>query len=129
MSRDRPDVAEIIRTVDEFVAQIVEHLDPQGRYDALCARYLLGIVERELQHGVRMDSIELQRIETFLGETGTLHELTEKLASSIRAGVYDSRWDEVSDLVLGQIIHKVAVSRPEQLDNDHRAAAFGAGPS
>ena len=122
MSRDRPDVVEIIKTVDEFMAQIVDRLDSQGRYDALCARYLLGIAERELKQGDRMDAVELQRIESFLGEAGSLNELTCKLAASIRAGDFDTRWDEVSGLVLDHVIHKVAVSRPEQLDDSHPVA-------
>ena len=129
MSRDRPDVVEIIKTVEEFVAQIFDQLDSQGRYEALCARYLLTIAERELTLGERMDKVELRRMETFLGATGSLNELTEKLASSIRAGACDARWDEVSALVLDHVINKVAVSRPEHLDPSHLAAAVDAGTS
>jgi Domain of unknown function (DUF6285) len=123
MSRDRPDVVEIIKTVDEFIAQLVDRLDGRERYDALCARYLLGIAERELTGGAGIDRTERRRLETFLGEAGSVDELYASLAASIRAGGCDSRWEEVFELVLGHVINKVAVSRGDQLDSEHRAVA------
>lgn len=122
MGRDKPDVVEIIKTVDEFVAQLLDGLAGRERYDALCARYLLGVAERELGAGARMDRAEQRRLEAFLGEAGPLDELTAKLAARIRAGACDARWDEVFDLVFGHVINKVAVSRPEHLDDKQRAA-------
>jgi len=123
MSRDGPDILEIIRTVDEFVARLSERLEGGERYDALCARYLLSVAERELGAGAQMDRVEQQRLEAFLGEQGTMNELYGKLAALIRAGAADSRWDEVFELVMGHVTNKVAVSRPAQLEGDHSAAA------
>jgi hypothetical protein len=127
MSRDEPDVVEIIRTVDEFVAGLMERLEGGERYDALCARYLLKVAERELDAGAQMDRVEQRRLEVFLGEHGALEEMTGKLARSIRAGAFDSRWDEVFEVVLGHVINKVAVSRPAQLEGDPAANAAGTG--
>ena len=130
MSRDGPDVVEIVRTVDEFVAGLMERLEGGERYDALCARYLLKVAERELDAGAQIDRVEQRRLEAFLGEHGALEEMYGKLATSIRAGAFDSRWDEVFEVVLGHVINKVAVSRPAQLEGEHAVNATGTdGPN
>ena len=128
MSRDAPDVDEILRTVDEFVANIADRLDERGRYDALCARYLLDVGRRELRHGAEIDASELPALEALIGESGTLEELYEKLASSIRAGTYDARWPEVFELVFAHVINKVAISRPDKLELQHSHTAAEGTP-
>ncbi len=123
MSRDGPDVDEILRTVDEFIANIVGRLDERGRYEALCARYLLDVGRRELRHGEQINDTEMRALQALTGESGTLEELYEKMALSIRAGRYDERWPEVFELVFEHVINKVAVSRPDKLEDQHSGAA------
>ena len=119
MSRDEPDVEEILRTVDEFIASIVGHLDERERYAALCARYLLDVGRRELRYGAHIDDMEIRGLQALTGEAGTLEELYEKLALSIRAGKYDERWPEAFELIFEHVINKVAVSRPDKLEDQH----------
>jgi len=120
MSRDWPNVDEIFSTVDEFLANITGGLDERGRYDALCARYLLDVGRRELGRGAELDAQELQALEAFTGESGTLDQLYETLAQSIRTGAYDTQWQEVSDLIFDHVVNNVGVSRPDQLEARHR---------
>jgi hypothetical protein len=122
MSRDGPDVDEILRTVDEFIASIVDRLDERGRYEALCARYLLDVGRRELRHGVQINDTEMRALQGLTGESGSLEELYGKLALSIRAGRYDERWPEAFELVFEHVINKVAVSRPDKLEDQHSGA-------
>ncbi len=115
MSRNAPDADEIIRTVDEFVARIADRTDGNERYDALCARYLLAVLQRELAGGAQIDRTEHKRLEVFLGETGATDDLVRKLAVAIRSGACDARWEEVSALVFAHVVDNVSMSRPDQL--------------
>ena len=120
MSRDWPTVDEMIGTVDEFLAVITDRLDERDRYDALCARYLLDVARRELVLGRELDTQELQALQSFMAESGSLTELQKKLADSIRRGRYDGQWQQVFDLVLEHVVNNVSVSRPDQVEPIHR---------
>ncbi|HCU89834.1 MAG TPA: hypothetical protein DGR97_07820 [Gammaproteobacteria bacterium] len=120
MSRDWPAVDEIIRTVEEFLGAIANQLDGRDRYDALCARYLLNVARRELSEGAEIDERELNMLEAFLEESGSLKELQGKLGQSIRAGTYDEKWQQVFDLVMTHVTNNVMVSRPDKLESEHR---------
>ena len=123
MSRNWPAVDEIMTTVDEFLGAIVNRLDGRDRYDALCARYLLDVARRELSGGAEIDARELNMLEAFLEESGSLKELQTRLGQSIRAGAYDEKWQQVFDLVLTHVINNVMVSRPDKLESQHRSIA------
>ena len=120
MSLDWPAVDEIIRTVEEFLGAIANQLDGRDRYDALCARYLLNVARRELSEGAEIDERELNMLEAFLEESGSLKELQGKLGQSIHAGTYDEKWQQVFDLVMTHVTNNVMVSRPDKLESEHR---------
>lgn len=120
MSRNWPNVDEMLGTVDEFLATITDRLDERERYDALCARYLLDVARRERADGAEFDAEELLALETFMGTSGTLDELYKKLTQAIRAGTYDAQWQPVFALVFKHVINNVAVSRPDHLESHHR---------
>lgn len=120
MLQDQPDVPEILRTVREFVTSVLDKLDDQERYHALCANYLLNIVEREFALGREIDDAAAAQLRAFLGVEAPLPELSTRLCAAIRGGECDARWDEAVALVLDQVVAKVKVTKPEYLDPRHR---------
>lgn len=117
MHRDAPDLPEILRTVREFIDEVTDHLAGQGRYHALCANYLLGIVERELALGGAIDAAERAAFAQLPGE---LPADTAALSARIRSGALDAQWDPLFPIMLNHVINKVRISRPEHLHEMHR---------
>jgi hypothetical protein len=109
MSQDRPDIADILATVQDFVERITARLEGEDRYHAQVASYLLGIG----------DALERKRLTEFLGRQGSLAVLTRDLCTGIRAGRFDERWDETLALVLQEVVDKVNVVRPDHLASEH----------
>jgi hypothetical protein len=75
-----------------------------------------------LRLGDVFDRDERARLSAFLNKDGSLADLTEELCADIRAGRYDSKWDETLDLVLAQTVDKVRIVRPGHLVPEHRDA-------
>ena len=120
MTQDRPELADLLSTVQGFVERITPKLDGEDRYHAQVAAYLLGICGREIAVPTGAAEIERRMIADFLGRNGSLPELTEALSAAIRAGACDARWDDTLALMLDRTIAKVAVVRPDHLASEHR---------
>jgi hypothetical protein len=120
MGQDQPDIPEIIKTVKEFIDDMLDKVDKAERYNALCASHLLGVAQRELELGTQQCEEQRRRLANFTGEHGSLDTLIEMLCKGIRAGRYDDRWNEAFDLILQDLIDRVKVSRPDYLDDVHR---------
>ncbi|MBI4694719.1 MAG: hypothetical protein HY749_11935 [Gammaproteobacteria bacterium] len=120
MLQDRPDVPEILKSVREFITGVLDKLDDQERYHALCANYLLNIVEREFAIGGAIDDAAAAKLRAFLGVDAPLPELSKRLCAAIRSGECDQRWDEAVALVMDQVVGKVKVTKPDHLDPMHR---------
>ena len=123
MSQDHPSIGELLRTVREFIDDITPKLDGQDRYHALCASYLVAIVERELVDGGGLDRDEAAALQAFNGAQSALPAAYAELASDIRNGQYDQRWDELMALLMQHVVNKVSVSKPDYLHAMHRAAS------
>jgi hypothetical protein len=125
MSQDRPSIDDLLGTVGEFLVRLAPGLEPESRFQVQVAAHLIGICQRELALGARFDAEERSRYGAFLGESGaaaadTLAELTRALCAGIRSGRFDERWQELIELVLGQVARKVEIVRPSQLEPMHR---------
>jgi hypothetical protein len=120
MLQDQPDIPEILKSVREFITGVLDKLDDQDRYHALCANYLLNIVEREAALGRRIDEEAEATLRAFLGVDAPLPELSRRLCAAIRDGECDARWDEAVALVMDQVVAKVKVTKPDYLDPMHR---------
>ncbi len=132
MSQDRPSAVELLASVREFLDALAARLEAESRFQVQVSSHLIGIVERELGLGERFDEEERARYAAFLGEDGSLRELTRALCRQIREGRHDARWDELMKLVLAETVAKVAIVRPTHLDARHRspttADRAGSGP-
>ncbi|HEX2891812.1 DUF6285 domain-containing protein [Vineibacter terrae] len=120
MSQDRPDIDDILSSVQHFLGGHGEGQPGEQRFHAQVAAYLLGICRRELQHGAALEAAERQRLAAFLGVEDGVAALNRRLSADIRAGRLDERWSEAFELVLAHVVDKVTVVRPERLEPDHR---------
>ncbi|HMM75285.1 MAG TPA: DUF6285 domain-containing protein [Gammaproteobacteria bacterium] len=121
MSQDLPTLPDLLHTVREFVDEIAPQLDGRDRYHALCASYLLGIVQRELALGPRIDAEERSMLAHFIGMDSDLEHGYATLARAIRSGSLDERWDSLMTLLLRHVVNKVRVTKPDHLHPMHRA--------
>ena len=122
MSQDRPSINDILLTVQKFLDDTGPTLTGEAKYHAQVSSYLLGICERELRLAGDYDRKEAAELSEFLGAGKPLSEMTGQLCENIRAGKYDSNWDQVLNLVLAETIDKVKVVKPGHLAPMHRDA-------
>lgn len=107
MSQDLPDLQNLLATVREAVDGFAGKLDGESRYHAQVASYLLGMAVREVA----------------LGEKPADRDDRVQLARNIRLGLHDSDWEQALETVLGTVIGKVRVTRPDHLAPQHREKA------
>ena len=120
MTQDRPDIGDLLSTVQTFVERITPKLAGEDRYHAQVAAYLLSICGREIAVPSGAAEIERRMIADFLGRDGDLPELTQALSAEVRSGACDARWDDALALVLDRTVAKVTVVRPDHLAPEHR---------
>jgi hypothetical protein len=106
MKQDRPDLDDILATVQQFLEGATAELEGEMRYHAQVSAYLIGICRRE--------------VAALAGATDTAAESTRQLCRDIRSGKLDGAWDHTFDAVLAETIAKAAVVRPDHLAPEHR---------
>ena len=117
MSQDSPDLIEILNTVDEYLESLSDRLEPGDRYQVLCIKHLLRIVQRELINGERIDQQERAALQAFDQDldSASLPDAYTELAGQIRAGQYDEKWTDLFELLLEHVEHKVTISDPDYI--------------
>jgi uncharacterized protein DUF6285 len=119
VSQDRPSLAEIVRTVAEFLDGLRPKLEGESQYAALVSAYMLRIAEREVALSTALDAEEQKELAALLGRSGSLADLNRMLCESIRAGRFDDDWTRAFDVVLAQAVRKLRIVRPEHLAPVH----------
>ena len=120
MSQDNPDIHEILTTVREFAEGVASRTQGAERYDALCAAFLMGVVQRELNLGEQQDEAQQARLQALLGCSGDLIELYRDFSARVRRGDYDQDWQPAFDFAFEQVVDKVRVTNPDYLEAEHR---------
>jgi hypothetical protein len=120
VSQYRPDINNILLTVQKFINETTSKLQGETKYHAIVASYLLGIAERELRLAPGFDKQEVAKLSDILKASGSLEDLHKTLAKGIRSGTLDKDWDALLDAVLAQTIRDVSVVRPDHLAPQHR---------
>jgi hypothetical protein len=118
MSQYRPDLPEILRSVRELTVELLPQVDAKAKYDLRVAAYLLEMAERELAEGPALDRKQRAQLEKLLGHEpndALLSDLEAELASRLRQGELDDRFDEVLAMVLEQTADSVRIVKPSQL--------------
>lgn len=127
MSQDSPTIEEILVTVKEFTEGVASRSAGAERYDALCAAFLLGVVQREMRLGTQQDGEQIAELNKLVasGESGGSHErsiadLYQGFCEGVRRGSYDDKWASAFDFALRQVIDKVLVTNADHLQTKHR---------
>jgi hypothetical protein len=120
VSQYRPDINNILLTVQKFINETTPKLTGETKYHAIVASYLLGIAERELRLAPGFDKQEVSKLADILKSAGSLEDLHKALAKGVRSGALDKDWDALLDTVLAHTISDVSVVRPDHLAPEHR---------
>ncbi|MBV1932839.1 MAG: hypothetical protein KUG71_14115 [Porticoccaceae bacterium] len=138
MSQDNPDIQEILTTVKEFAEGVAGRSSGAERYDALCAAFLMGVVQRELNLGGQQDDDQLAALRGLLSAQseqgapadpgltevqlteGALPKLYQVFSKNVREGRYDNDWQTAFDFAFKQVVDKVRVTNPNHLEVEHR---------
>jgi aminoglycoside phosphotransferase (APT) family kinase protein len=104
---DGPSVAELAEAVREWLeGDVAAGTEGRIRFHARVAANVMGMLERELRLGPDQAGAHRAR----LARLGVGDDA--ELASAIRAGALDDRWDEVVGEVWGAVVDKLAVAHP-----------------
>lgn len=122
MAHDTPELAEILRTVHEFIRGVMPRLSGMDRYQALCSQNLMEIALRELDEWRPLETADDERLRRLceVGSEVSRDTLAARLAARIAAGDFDGRMDELEQQLLAHTVAKVRVSRPQHLAPEHR---------
>jgi aminoglycoside phosphotransferase (APT) family kinase protein len=115
--QDRPSAAELLEAVREFLQRdLSPDLEGRAAFHARVAVNALGIVERELVLGPRVDAPALARVRAVIGRDGAPRELVDALARGIRDRTLDDRDPAVLDAVRAVVRAKLEVANPRYLE-------------
>ena len=104
---DLPSAAELAEAVREWVeGDVSDATEGRVRFHARVAANVLGMLERELHVGPSHAAAHEARL------AGLGFASDAALATAIRGGEQDDRWDEVRDAVWASVRDKVAVANP-----------------
>jgi aminoglycoside phosphotransferase (APT) family kinase protein len=107
----RPTASELVEAVREYLdARVNDPDNSSGRFEARIARNALSIVERELAHGESMVAAHEARL------AGLGFGDDASLASAIRSGSLDDRFDEVASALAASTRDALLVANPGYLD-------------
>ncbi|WP_334143095.1 DUF6285 domain-containing protein [Rhabdothermincola sp.] len=112
---DRPTAAELVEAVRELLERdVLDVTDGQVRFHVRVAVNVLRMVERELAEGPVMAEAHARRLEQ-VGFTSDA-----ELAAAIRAGVLDSRYEEIKAMIHDSVLDKLRVANPDYLEPEDR---------
>ena len=121
MTQDRPEAAELLDSVAEFLfAELRPAVPSEERFRVLVAANLCAVVARELRAGEEPRRRDLALFADLLGAEpppaerldAAVRELQAELASRIRAGEMDDRLDELAAALRDHVSRKLAIARP-----------------
>jgi hypothetical protein len=104
---DPPTAAQLVEAVREWLeGDVMAATDGRVRFHARVAVNVLAIVERELRLGPQQAMAHAER----LAHLGVADDA--ELATRIRSGQLDDRYDEVRAAVWAAVLDKLAVANP-----------------
>ncbi len=114
---DPPTAAQLLEAVREFVEnEILEVTEGRTKFHTRVVLNVLEVVEREIELGPAQAAAHRAR----LRELG--FESDDDLASSIRSGALDDRYEEVKSAVLEAVREKLQVANPGYLEGPATAS-------
>jgi Domain of unknown function (DUF6285) len=123
LTQDRPDAAELLDAVAEFLfGQVRDAVPREQRFQVLVAANLCAVVAREIRAGRRPLEEDLGLFAALLDRdppdtsgqnlTAAVREAQSQLARRLRAGELDGDLPEVAAALREHVRRKLAVARP-----------------
>ncbi|MEK6277361.1 MAG: DUF6285 domain-containing protein [Actinomycetota bacterium] len=124
MTQDRPDAAELLQAVAEFLfAEVREWVPREKRFQVLVAANVCAVVARELRAGEEPLREDWALFRELLGEPAAdapgdeeladeVDRARAELAARIRSGQLDERLDELTERLRDHVRRKLEVARP-----------------
>lgn len=121
MTQDRPDAAELLDSVAEFLfAELRPAVPGEERFRVLVAANVCAVVAREIRAGEEPLRQDLDLFAELLGEERpaadrletAVRESEAELARRIKAGEMDDRLDELGTALRDHVSRKLAIARP-----------------
>ena len=111
--QDRPSAADLLVAVKNFIkADAAPTLSGHAAFHARVAANVLDILTREARLGPGFQKAEMARLESLLGETGTLDALNRKLCDKISAGEMDLSSPALKEHLIKATMGKLAIDQP-----------------
>ncbi|MEY2453494.1 MAG: hypothetical protein QOD92_3068 [Acidimicrobiaceae bacterium] len=109
---DRPTAEELVEAVREFLERdVMAATEGRVQFHTRVAVNVLGMVQRELEVGPAQAAAHRARLDAL----GFADEAA--LASAIRAGDVDDRYDEIKTAVAATVRDKLTVANPKYLES------------
>jgi hypothetical protein len=109
VSQDRPDAAELLDAVAEYLfAELRAEVPREQRFKVLVAANVCAVVAREIRAGDGPALADEELFAELLGGPGGAPELAKR----IRAGEFDERLDVLGDRLAEHVRRKLEVARP-----------------
>ena len=114
MPTNRPNIKELVEAVREFIENKVQpEIQGKTAFHSRIAVNALKIVERELEHGVRLNREEQARLVKILGQEGDLQDLNNRLCQALQEGDMDYNDPELLSHLRLTAIGKLSIDNPK----------------
>jgi hypothetical protein len=129
MTQDRPDAAELLDAVAEYLfGELRPEVPREQRFKVLVAANVCAVVAREIRAGEGPTREDLALFRELLGEEGELpgdpealdratRQAADELAGRLRAGELDDRLDELAPKLAEHVRRKLEIARPGYADS------------
>jgi hypothetical protein len=124
MTQDRPDAAELLEAIAEYLfGELRPEVPREQRFKVLVAANVCAVVAREIRAGNGPSREDLTLFREVLGEPGEPPADSEQLAAQtrqaakelterLRAGELDDRLDELAPKLAEHVRRKLEIARP-----------------
>jgi hypothetical protein len=129
MTQDRPDAAELLDAVAEYLfGELRPEVPREQRFKVLVAANVCAVVAREIRAGEGPTREDLTLFRELLGEEGEApggpealaaetRQAADELARRLRAGELDDRLDELTPKLAEHVRRKLEIARPGYTDS------------
>jgi len=111
--QDRPSAEKLLAAARAFLSDTaMPQLSGHAAFHARVAGNVLDILARELELAPGFNKAEQARLESLLGESGSLAELNRKLCDKIASGEMDLSDEAVKTHLIKVTMGKLAIDQP-----------------
>jgi hypothetical protein len=111
--QDRPSAEKLLAAARAFLNETaMPQLSGQAAFHARVAGNVLDILARELELAPGFNRAEQARLESLLGESGSLEDLNRKLCDKIATGEMDLTHEKLKIHLIMTTMGKLAIDQP-----------------